>query len=270
MLNQSTYPKKCKKLEIEDQLRAESITKLLEDPSCLALKVSGFYSQQIAEKLANTIEQANTLHGYSFAQDVLKSNLTFSETDSEELRNTYFQNAIRQIDNIRQLFYPFYSPIDYLRLKLQEVYPHGAELMTLDGQKMFCGLLRAFHSGVEAEPHQDVLYWDSDYDRNAMLDNQLAANIYLKTPEEGGELELWNHKCDSQQEYENLRNPHSYGLDRTKLGSSELLILPEPGDLILFESNRVHAVLPSKGALRITMSSFIGYNRNNQPLKLWS
>lgn len=262
--------KRSTKLVVEDNLTAESITKLLEDPSCLALKISGFYPKDIAQKLATTIEQANALYGYSFAPDVLKSSLTFSETDSEELRRTYFDNAIPQIECTRRFFYPYYTPIDLLRLKLQEEYPDGAELMTLDGRKMFSGLLRAFHPGVGAEPHQDVLYWDSDYHPNAMLDNQLAANIYLNTPNEGGELELWNHKCQSKQEYNNLKNPNSYGLDQAKLGSSELLISPEPGDLILFESNRVHAVRPGKGSLRVTMSTFIGYNRNNQPLKFWS
>ncbi|NBD31407.1 MAG: hypothetical protein GVY17_00140 [Cyanobacteria bacterium] len=113
------------------------------------------------------------------------------------------------------------------------------------------------------------MFWDSNHDPHAFLYNQIAANIYLQTQPEGGELMLWDHKCNTQTEYDALRDGDSYALDATKLSAPAISIKPEAGDLILFESTRVHAVRPGKCCSRITMSTFIGYNKN-QPLQFFS
>jgi len=80
-------------------------------------------------------------------------------------------------------------------------------------------------------------------------------------PPHGGELAIWDLKPD-QDEYEALRIPESdglksYGLKREPLGEPAYVITPRPGDLILFDAQRVHAVYASVGGARVTISFFI-------------
>ncbi|NBD31406.1 MAG: hypothetical protein GVY17_00135 [Cyanobacteria bacterium] len=70
--------------------------------------------------------------------------MTFSETESSpELRDIYHQNALFQIDQTRQICWPYYPPVDLLRLQLDERYPYGSHLMSLGDRVMFCGLIRS-------------------------------------------------------------------------------------------------------------------------------
>src|SRR5207245_1188972 len=73
----------------------------------------------------------------------------------------------------------------------------------------------------------------------------------------GGEVQLWRLMPD-QAEYDRLRLAGSYGLDHTKLPPPDTVVTPARGELVLFNSNRVHAVRPCEGGPRVTVSCFIG------------
>jgi hypothetical protein len=255
-----------------EEVNGELISNLAENPEIFAIVIPHFYPSDIASKLAEASKNSEHLLGYQQAPSILRTGITFSETESSpEMRDIYYQKALSQINETRKICWPYVSPVDLLRLQLDERYPYyGSHLMRLGGDRvMFSGLIRAFEPGVGADPHQDVIFWDSNRDPHAFLYNQIAANIYLQTQPQGGELELWDHKCNTQAEYDALRDGDSYGLDHRKLGAPTISIKPEVGNLILFESTRVHAVRPGEGCSRITMSTFIGYNKN-QPLQFFS
>ena len=136
---------------------------------------------------------------------------------------------------------------------------------------MFVGLARVFTSTAEALPHQDVLRWDAPLECTSAqsLLTQLAANIYVQPSEGGGDLELWSSSLD-RDEYERLKLPGSYGLDRAKLPPSAVRVKPEAGDLILFNANKTHAVRPVTSGIRVTVSCFIGVRSLTLPLSMWS
>ncbi len=135
---------------------------------------------------------------------------------------------------------------------------------------MFVGLLRVLDEGAPIHPHQDVLRRDAKTAINAYsLKTQLAANIYLNMPQEGGELQLWEHGC-SDEEYKNLLTPGEYYVERSKLVAPFLTIKPEVGELVLFNPTRYHAVTPGKGTKRVSVSCFVGYRGEYCPLTLWS
>ena len=102
---------------------------------------------------------------------------------------------------MRTLARPAVTPIDKLRLELDEQFPHGATVARFQGRKMLTGIARitraAYSQIVAEQPHFDALP-----EKYGVLDAQLAANIYLAVPPKGGELEIWtSRRC--------IRSPQS-------------------------------------------------------------
>ena len=60
------------------------------------------------------------------------------------------------------------------------------------------------------------------------------------------------------------------GIEPDRLGPPCLIIRPEPGDLILFNSRRMHAVTPGNDQPRLSLSCFVGYRGVAEPLTYWS
>ena len=98
--------------------------------------------------------------------------------------------------------------------------------------------------------------------------SQAAANIYLQLPSLGGSLQIWSEEL-TKEEYEEQAQD-SYGLQRSSLPSPTISIMPKVGDLIIFNSKKLHAISIGVGSRRITMSCFIGYGGPNAPLQYWS
>lgn len=136
---------------------------------------------------------------------------------------------------------------------------------------MFAGLLRIFGEGSAAEPHQDHFDWDASLHEiyeATYYPAQLAANVYLRLPERGGELAIWPVSL-RRTEYERMRKGE-YGVDPAQLRAEPVVLTPRLGELILFNARMVHAVYPPELGNRVTWSSFIGYRGDSEPLTIWS
>jgi hypothetical protein len=238
----------------------------------LALRIPNFYPQTLCQKSAQRLLKDPRFGYYTNegAGNVGRISMAYCETlNNPHLTQQYYAQSLPDIRRSREIFSPYLSPIDRLRLELQELWPFGANLENLEGKTMNVGVIRVFERGSEALPHQDILRRDAtSFPRAYELQTQLAANIYLQTAE-GGELEIWQRKV-SDREYEQVRSPNSYGVRRDILGMPEIAIEPDVGDLILFDSNHIHAVASIQAGVRITMSCFVGYRGKNQPLSQWS
>ncbi len=138
---------------------------------------------------------------------------------------------------------------------------------------MLAELARIFKEKSSAEPHQDVLLKDDAKLCNLLnIREQIAFNTYLSLPEEGGELELWNWK-PTEEEYKKFihADPNlSYALDRDKIKPPVITYKPKLGEFLLFNPRFIHAVRPSHGLQRLSISAFIGYSGNNEKLTVWS
>jgi 2OG-Fe(II) oxygenase superfamily len=237
-----------------------------------AVQVAKYYPEDFSHLLAQRLLGSPLFGHYANAPDIGRVGQAYFETvDDSKKREVYYANATAWIHAMRDLCAPFACPMDTLRLQLQETWAPGATLETIDNQPMFVGLARVFESGAGAYPHQDVLARDAPKGcvRARTLKAQLAANVYLKPASSGGELEIWLRK-PTEWEYETLRMPGSYGVNRTLIGEPDLVLVPRTGDLILFNAHNLHAVRASAGGPRITMSTFIGYRGQDQPLTYWS
>lgn len=225
----------------------------------IAVRCPRYYPPPLAEEISRRLVLHPRFSDYEKAPGIGKVGSPYYDTVGDpEFEAKYWANALEWIRTVRAAFWPYLSPIDRLRLDLDEQLPQGARLLRdAINRPAFAGLSRVFEDGAEALPHLDRLEWDAAIGRfKASPAAQGAMNVYMKIPARGGELAIWRVKPDLRR-YEDLRIPGSYGLRRELLGEPDAVIEPQPGELILFDSRNVHAVYKSSGGPRVTVSFFV-------------
>jgi hypothetical protein len=257
-------------VQISNQLNQRELVKLASG-EVQAIHIPNYYPQDLSALMAQRLINHPLFGHYVNAPDIGRIGMAYFETTaSEHLHQKYYEQANEAIQLVRDIFHPYVSPLDLLRLQLQELWAQGANIENIEGQHMFVGLTRVFQDGAGALPHQDCLAWDAPGNERATeLLSQLTANIYLSTSEIGGEVELWKQRL-SLEEYDSLRFENQYGLDRAKLPLPDVTIKPQVGDLILFNASNLHAVSAARGGQRVTLSMFIGYRGEDRPLSYYS
>jgi len=134
---------------------------------------------------------------------------------------------------------------------------------------MFVGLSRVVEPDVYFLAHHDHFKKDApDAFHAHTLEAQFACNVYVDMPQEGGELQIWSNEIDPYK-FDSLRG-ESYGIDPAILGEPDLVLRPSPGDIIIFNSRKMHAVAPGRYNSRVSLSCFIGYRGEHSPLTYWS
>lgn len=259
------------KVKMSEEIDWHDIEKVA-NGKLLAIRVPNFYQKTLCEQVVIPLLNHKCIDSYAVAPDIFKlGKSTFDLADHPELFVDHYEHTLRDLKQIRSLFFPNVSPIDLLRVNLQELWPAGSNLENYHGKTVFSGLFRMFKSGSEALPHQDMSHWDvPEAPAVWTQQTQLAANVYLKLPKKGGALELWDVGFKTQSEYNCHQLPNSYGIDRRKIPSSAAVIYPEQGELIIFDARRIHAVQKIEEGVRLTSSCFIAYRGVTQPLAIYS
>jgi len=192
------------------------------------------------------------------------------EIDSPEALNKYHKSALTNTERLRTIFLPYLSPVDKLRVVLEDIWPAGATTEVLGGKKCFVGICRIMEPFVELLAHNDSLERDTpELVEAKTLLGQLSACVYLQVPDVGGGLRLWMKGPANENEYCQLKG-NSYGISMEKLGPPMYLIEPEMGELVIFNTSKYHGVAPGQGSSRINVGLFIGYRGDDLPLTYWS
>ncbi|MEK1941553.1 MAG: 2OG-Fe(II) oxygenase [Pseudomonas sp.] len=247
-----------------DGLTAADITDVINAKS-YGIHIKGFADADTVQLAKERLSRHELRGTFSEQQEFNRLGKAYIEINDEQSRQAYHAQAVSNIRKIRDTFRPLASPIDELRLLLDEVWPKGARLLDVNGEKCFVGIARFQGSGVDLTPHTDNLERNAPSDHQPRLLTQLSTNIYLEIPEDGGELEIWGIEPDEAQ-YERLRGSRAYGIERDLLPPPDFVIKPEPGDLIVLNPRLIHAVRPSATSTRVTLGVFIGYFGEDQPM----
>lgn len=143
---------------------------------------------------------------------------------------------------IRAQVAPCLSPVDRLRLELDEVLPMGANLSTRpDGTKAMVGVGRVMHRSDELV--------HADTGRRGCL----TENIYLRPPEEGGETRVWNYSGAF------LDSPGSYLFEPGEIPSSapSCLLRPAAGELAIWNPACPHVVHAFRDGPRVSIQTWL-------------
>lgn len=185
------------------------------------------------------------------------------------MRKKYFSKCRDYLASFREMTNGIILPVDKLRLDLDENWPGGTKLLEIESSKFYAGMCRIFKPGSYAEPHNDSIARDLLMPNSFYIQNQLACNIYLKVPKIGGELMLWDD-WPTNEEYKIRKKVDSYGVSEDTLLEPSIKILPEEGDLVMFNSTRIHSVKSIIKGERFTSTAFVGLNNKDNSLNIWS
>ncbi len=239
------------------------------------IRVKAFYEPTLCMHALKKLNQSAQLKSYPELPSFQRVGTPFAQGyehflkhDDPSILTDYFQNSFNMMKHVRDLFYPYASPIDNLRLLLDEIWDSGAHLKTVNKQKYFAGIVRLMqNSEVSLPPHIDrYLSYDPNMDKT--YDTQFSANIYIDTPQSNGQLNLWLKPIT------NIASEQKFNLAVCEEGSfppdPQFSISPEQGDLIIFNASLLHSVTGNIAGSRISLGLFIGINNPTEPLEFWS
>jgi hypothetical protein len=264
--------------EIADELNTKSLERLFSGQTCV-LKMPNFCSENICNLLSewllssgelkpcyNEIRKNNEVNYLDFGVDsntICFNTTYFTDQESDKFKE-YYAASLKNIRIPRQIIKPNITPIDKLRLELDEVWPKGSMVANFNGIKNTVGLFRvvpAERSELLAQsPHIDSLprnYKD--------LAAQYTANIYFKVPDIGGELEIWDIEPLSNLEIDKSNFDAEW---RNSL-PNPLKIKPMGGELIIFNARKPHAVNSFSEGKRLSVQCFLGITHEGTIL-MWS
>lgn len=256
--------------DVADQLTAETLLKLA-NREIGAIHVKGYYPVDIAEKVAQQAINHQALGHYHKQHTSSVGRVYMPHIDTKrdpELTKKYHDQALPAITDVRSMFHPYLSPVDRVRLELQELWPAGANLMRLRERACFVGAFRVFQPQTsEFYPHNDAIDQETDAPEIEGILNQLVANIYLQVPDEGGNLQLWLRE-PTEEETRIILDVE--GLEPDTVEPPVVEIHPEAGDLIIFSPRMLHAVTAGQGMHRVGAAAFIATKGPKEPLVYWS
>src|SRR5262249_38897117 len=89
------------------------------------------------------------------------------------------------------------DPMEQVLRLLREAWPAGAQIAAEGQRPYFAGVIRIINKSVH---HTDSARRDLSGRSIAAIKQQLSWNVYLSTPEEGGELQIWRRHWREEDE----------------------------------------------------------------------
>jgi hypothetical protein len=236
--------------------------------------IDGFYVEAGCHAIT---DNAMTL-GLARAYTIDKTEAYFSGLSAMEMANRkeeYLAAVAETNRERRRLLGDQADPMEHILRLLCEAWPAGARIAAEGERPYFAGVIRIINKCVH---HTDSARRDLPGWSIAGIKQQLSWNLYLSTPEQGGELQIWRRPWREEDE-------RDYRYDRAAakgyrgegyrpeviMGWPDVVVPPRAGRLVLFNTLYYHLVRDVTGEKpRLAMSSFIGVVDESSPLVLWS
>lgn len=242
------------------------------DGGVAALRVPGFCSITECQAIVTHAREVGFSPYAGVTPRIDKIGITQIEhTASDHDRDDYFSGvpaAVSIRDSILTAGGKNPSLLDRVVTAFDLAWPAGAQIAReSDGRPYFAGVLRAMES---ARLHIDWAKNDAEDWWIGGIEAQLAWNVYLESDEQGGDLRI--HRRAWNPSIEGFKSTGNYGYDDDAARDvSSVNITPRTGELVVFNPQYLHEVLPKRGdKARTTIGSFVGKTPGSGPLVLWS
>ena len=127
------------------------------DRSIDAVIVPNYYTEQECTIIADRIKKSDFFRPYPDHPSVSRFGQELFECQNlTDLANQY-KSALSLVQEMRVLMHPYISPIDKIRLELDDLWSHGCSLANVGGQKVFAGMIREYYEENPSLPHCDVM-----------------------------------------------------------------------------------------------------------------
>lgn len=234
-----------------------------------AIRVPGFIDpaacSRVVEKISHNPHFASYGHTASGLQRLGLCQMEHSETTGKK---TYFT----QIDAMQRTMEEIFDGIaeNFLRSVMLALGTVAGRTVSLASEpeygEYFAGTFRRVEGGGDL--HFDYAPFETPGWSVDAVSDQLTWNLYLTTPECGGELRVYERQWDDEALRHKIKDSIFY--HRSVLeGARCIVYAPQAGDLVLFNSRQFHEVLPVTAGQRFTQSSFVGLTRAGT-LVFWS
>ncbi|KAJ1450820.1 hypothetical protein M885DRAFT_447201 [Pelagophyceae sp. CCMP2097] len=267
------------------ELKHESLERLFTHQT-LALVVPNFVEKTLLEPLASRLVakavkyrtnwQISSNRGLESSDVLVPVGTPFNVAVAKKSVDEYFDDGVpRATKMLRELSGGGASIIDVLRCDLDAAWRGGATRLRDDGGRAHHAALPRVMVGptkwLNGYVHVDDLAPLSPF---AGL---FSANVYLRLPPVGGELELWPcgfwnriqfyRNASALSDLVTLNDPDAQKRLRQRLGAATL-VEPKRGDLVLLSVQRPHAVRGFQNGHRVSVQSFIHHDGPTRPLKM--
>lgn len=259
---------KSKWIQGQEQVLCAESLELLVHNQIPAIRIPAFASLEECQSLVEAIRK----NGFQFYENtqppIGRIGITQYEFRDQcsEGKPLYFEAAKAAIEARKRICNLSFDPLERLIEQLSSVASLPVGIAQEDqGETYFAGLIRQINRS--ALIHADFACFDAPDWNIGRIASQLSWNLFIYTPESGGECIVHNRQWGLHHERQRL--PNSYGYDPLVVKDVEShSITPKIGDLVIFNSRNFHEVKPAEGD-RLTMSSFIGYLKDKKYV-LWS
>lgn len=255
----------------------------------LAIHMPGYFKSEDCNALAENLlkQKLTNWNIYDLKREMVDSDVNvFGEpfnmaNKTDKSWQLYFTSVASTAEKLRAMALPYAYPFDTFRAMINKYWPQGIITATYKGLPMAPGLVRVMY---DKDIKQTTTSLGCHVDSPPLLSKKnglFSVNIYLKQPENGGHLYIWNPKITTMRTlFSNWNLVKNFFLE-SNYQNEELQLrfqkfLPKPvmiklgqGDIVMLNTGRPHAVVPFHGGPRVSLQAFLNYKKN-KPVGIWA
>lgn len=235
------------------------------DGHILAVHVPGYFSKTLASKAHHWLIKHTLPRRWMLGKNAdtptdmgymlgLPRQLAYQ---SPEAMSEYRDSVEKFLPRLREAFGTS-TPLEQFLSELNSILPEGLKTEEFEGGNGQLGIVRCMTPEFSLD-HEGICHIDS-----LSTKKQLSVNMYVAMPPTGGELKIWNLPIEERHPDRNLYRliaHHAFeDTYRDKIQGllpHPIVIAPQAGDLVIFDTSQPHAVRGFSDGHRITLQTFL-------------
>lgn len=256
---------KYKQQSLSIETQPDTLQEII-DGKIPALQIKNFFSPHICDKIVSKVSNHSV---YDHGSSKLKKVGIFLSAYLNK-KEKYFPDAEISNKKISKIFSDTEDPIEKINQVIHKISKIENIIPATEQKNDYShGIFRIWENSDFGPLHRDYANFEAPNFQISRHENQLSCVLFLQNPTKGGELVIHNKKWEKPDEKFRAID-FGYSREVIKEVSYEK-ILPQKGDLIIFNPRFFHEILPTIGKTnRVTFGFFIGFSNQDNFAEYWS